>query len=256
MTPHIHNPSAALGEILPDPGQTGAGKAVQVEAMFDRIAGTYDRLNRWISMGFHTRWKRRACGLLGLQPGSRVLDVCTGTGDLAGILLERVGEAGFVEGLDFSENMLAIARERFADHPNVRFTRGDALALPYPDHAFDAAIISFGLRNVTDIPRALAEMYRVIRPGGRMVNLDTCPTPRLPGMRFYFSRVVPKIGGLLAGDLAAYHYLSESTRCFLTPDSLRNAFEAAGCVGVTSETLMLGAVSLQIGQKTDQEPSP
>src|SRR5262249_1306245 len=152
---------------------------------------------------------------------------------------------GQVEGLDFSENMLAVARGRFAQEPRVTLTQGDALNLPYADNSFDGAIISFGLRNVTDIPKALSEMHRVIKPGGWMVNLDTSPTPLLPGMRFYFSRVMPLIGGMLARDEQAYRYLSESTRHFLTPAQLKNAFEKAGCVEVDSRTLMLGSVSLQ-----------
>lgn len=237
-----------LSKVLPDPRQQDS-KDVQVRQMFDRIAGRYDTLNDWISMGFHKRWKRLACAKLQLKPGAKVLDVCTGTGDLIGYLLPLVGEQGQVDGLDFSENMLEVAHQRFSRHPNVRLTQGDALQLPYPDGYFDGAIISFGLRNVTDIPKALAEMHRVIRPGGWMVNLDTSPTPALPGMQFYFSRIVPFLGGFLARDQQAYAYLSESTRHFLTPPQLEAAFQETGCSPVQSQTLMLGSVSLQSGQK-------
>ncbi len=237
-----------LAAVLPDPAQDQP-KAAQVRQMFDRIAGTYDLLNDCISMGFHRHWKRQAVGLLQLSPGSHVLDVCTGTGDLVGYLLPQVGSQGRVTGLDFSENMLALARQRHARQPNVAFMQGDAMALPFEDNRFDGAIISFGLRNVVDIPRALAEMHRVIRPGGWMVNLDTAPTPKLPGMRFYFNRVMPLIGGLLANDQQAYTYLSQSTRHFLSPDELARAFEGVGCRPVVSRTLMLGSVSLQAGQK-------
>lgn len=217
--------------------------------MFDRIAGTYDTLNDWISMGFHKQWKNVACRRLQLATGDKALDVCTGTGDLIAYLLPLVGLQGSVDGLDFSEKMLSHARTRYQGQSNVTLTQGDALALPYPDNTFNAAIISFGLRNVTDIPQALREMHRVIKPGGWMVNLDTSPTPMLPGMNFYFSKIMPLIGGALAKDSQAYQYLSESTRHFLTPAQLKQAFEAAGCVHVTSETLMLGSVSLQAGQK-------
>lgn len=220
--------------------------------MFDRIAGRYDTLNDWISMGFHRQWKRQACQKLHLKPGDRVLDVCTGTGDLVAYLLPLVGSRGQVEGLDFSENMLQQARVRYRHASNVHFQQGDAMALPYADQTFDAAIISFGLRNVIHIPQALAEMHRVLKPGGWMVNLDTCPTPKLPGMDFYFSKVMPKIGALLAKDEQAYRYLSESTRNFLTPCELSAAFTGVGCQPVSSQTLMLGSVSLQAGQKQFQ----
>jgi demethylmenaquinone methyltransferase/2-methoxy-6-polyprenyl-1,4-benzoquinol methylase len=239
----------SLSSVLPNPQQVETGKAAQVQDMFNRIAGTYDSLNTCISMGFHKQWKKLACQKLQLPAGGRALDVCTGTGDLIDYLLPLVGPNGQVEGLDFSEKMLAVARERFAGQANVKLVQGDALALPYPDNHFDGAIISFGLRNVTSIPQALAEMNRVIRPGGWMVNLDTCPTPKLPGMNFYFSKIMPIIGGMLAKDPQAYQYLSESTRHFLTPAQLKAAFEQAGCVQVTSQTLMLGSVSLQFGQK-------
>ena len=238
-----------LSSVLPNPEQGEATKAAQVQDMFNRIAGTYDSLNTCISMGFHKQWKKLACQKLQLPPGGRVLDVCTGTGDLIDSLFPLVGPQGQVEGLDFSEKMLAVARERFAQQTNVQLVQGDALALPYPDHTFDGAIISFGLRNVTSIPQALAEMQRVIKPGGYMVNLDTSPTPKLPGMAFYFSKIMPIIGGLFAKDPQAYQYLSESTRHFLTPAELKVAFEQAGCVHVQSQTLMLGSVSLQVGQK-------
>jgi len=239
----------SLSSVLPNPRQAETGKAAQVQDMFNRIAGTYDNLNTCISMGFHKRWKKMACEKLQLPPGGRALDVCTGTGDLIDYLLPLVGPDGEVCGLDFSENMLNIARQRFARQPHVQLVQGDALSLPYPDDWFDGAIISFGLRNVTSIPQALAEMHRVIKPGGWMVNLDTCPTPKLPGMNFYFSKIMPVIGGMLAKDPQAYQYLSESTRHFLTPAQLKTEFEQSGCIHVSSHTLMLGSVSLQAGQK-------
>lgn len=240
---------APLSGVLPNPSQADVSKASQVQDMFDRIAGTYDTLNDWISMGFHKQWKREACRKLHLPSGGKALDVCTGTGDLIAYLLPLVGNSGEVAGLDFSEKMLQCARQRYQNQPNVSLTQGDALALPYADNTFDAAIISFGLRNVTNIPQALAEMHRVLKPGGWMVNLDTCPKPLLPGMNFYFSKIMPLIGGALAKDAQAYKYLSESTRHFLSPAQLKSAFEVAGCVQVTSQTLMLGSVSLQAGQK-------
>lgn len=240
---------APLSTVLPMPAQAETAKGKQVEQMFDRIAGSYDLLNDWISMGFHKQWKRIACQKLQLQAGGKALDICTGTGDLIGYLLPLVTQSGTICGLDFSEKMLAVAQQRYANQPQVQLTQGDALALPYADNSFDAAIISFGLRNVTDIPQALREMNRVLKPGGWMVNLDTAPKPLIPGMQFYFSKIMPLIGGLLSQDTQAYQYLSNSTRHFLTPAELKTAFEQAGCQSVSSQTLMLDAVSLQAGQK-------
>lgn len=240
---------AAGGETAHPSSDKHQQKAGQVARMFDRIAGTYDLLNDCISLGLHRGWKKQACTLLQLTPGSRVLDVCTGTGDLAGRLSRIVGPGGQVDGLDFSEEMLAVARTRFADLSNTCFTQGDATALPYEDNAFDGAIISFGLRNVVDIPRTLSEMARVVRPGGWVVNLDTCPEPKLPGYWLYFKYVMPMAGRLLSMDPGAYSYLSESTQHFLTPAELKQAFETAGLANVRVKTLAFDSVSIQAGQK-------
>jgi len=247
-SPVPQSPARMLaGEAVPASQQPD--KAKQVQQMFNGIAGSYDLLNAWISMGFHQHWKRKACRMLNLKPGDRVLDVCTGTGDLIQTLLQQVESDGRVDGLDFSENMLAIACRRYAGMPNVVLQQGDALALPYADNTFDGAIISFGLRNVADIPRALAEMHRVIRPGGWLVNLDTTPSPSLPGFRFYFSHVMPWIGGLFSRNKAAYRYLAQSTQQFLTPQQMTHLLIRQGCIHTRVISLMMGAVSIQAGQK-------
>ena len=216
--------------------------------MFNRIAPTYDLLNDCISFGMHRGWKRRACDALSLKPGNSVLDVCTGTGDLINPLLERVGSSGKVTGLDFSGEMLAVAQKRFAEAP-VTLVRGDALALPFADNEFDGAIISFGLRNVSDIPKALSEMVRVVKPGGWVVNLDTNPKPALPGYWLYFSWIMPRIGQFISRDASAYEYLCQSTQRFLTPDELVTRFEALGLKQVSKNAQSLGAVAMQRGQK-------
>ena len=227
----------------------GTAKPQQVQAMFDRIARSYDLLNDCISFGMHRVWKRQACALLQLKPGDAVLDVCSGTGDLIGYLLPHVKQNGQVTALDFSDQMLEMARSRFEDYDNVLFRQGDATQLPYAENAFDGVIVSFGLRNVVDIPRAISEMARVVKPGGWVVNLDTCPEPALPGYWFYFSCVMPVIGRILSMDPTAYRYLAESTRHFLTPAQLKTEFEKAGLVNVSSRTMMMGSVSLQAGRK-------
>ncbi|MGE0199364.1 MAG: bifunctional demethylmenaquinone methyltransferase/2-methoxy-6-polyprenyl-1,4-benzoquinol methylase UbiE [Candidatus Melainabacteria bacterium] len=240
---------SALAGVVPRAEDQNTRKDVQVQAMFDRIARRYDLLNDVISMGMHRGWKQEACGLLKLKPGSHVLDVCTGTGDLCRWLLSAVGEAGQVTGLDFSADMLAVARHRFGGRGNVRFDQGDAMQLPYEDHCFDGAIISFGLRNVLDVPRAIAEMTRVVKPGGWVVNLDTCPEPGMPGYWLYFSLVMPTLGRWISGDPSAYAYLSRSTRAFLPPAELERVFEEAGLSEVQTQLRSMRSVAMQAGRK-------
>src|SRR5450755_4380131 len=159
------------------PAQQGAGAldAVEVRAMFDRIAGVYDLMNTAMTAGLHRHWRERAAELARVGPGSRVLDVATGTGDLAIELARHVSPGGEVVGCDFAEGMLTRARAKAArDGGDVvpRFEWADALELPYPDDSFDAATVGFGARNFTDLPRGLQEMARVVRPGGRVVVLE------------------------------------------------------------------------------------
>src|SRR5581483_7842507 len=196
----------------------------QVRAMFDRIAGVYDRMNSVMTAGLHHRWRQRAADLAAVGPGSRAVDVATGTGDLAVELARRGAE---VVGCDFSEAMLSRAR---AKAPALRFEWADALALPYGDGSFDAATVGFGARNFSDLPRGLSEMARVVRPGGRVVVLEIT-TPQRPPLstffRLWFDRVVPRLGRL-AGDPDAYTYLPASVRRFPGPEGLAAAMTAAG----------------------------
>ena len=188
-----------LSQVIPKQGDASP-KAAQVQGMFDRIARSYDLLNDCISFGMHRLWKREACKLLNLKHGDHVLDVCSGTGDLIAYLQPHVSDNGQITALDFSEQMLEMARHRFGQSDNVLFRQGDATSLPYAEDAFDAAIVSFGLRNVIDIPCAIREMTRVTKPGGWVVNIDTCPEPKLPGYWFYFSLIMPVIGRVLSMD--------------------------------------------------------
>lgn len=226
-------------------------KAQQVQAMFDRIARTYDLLNDCISFGMHRQWKRQAVQQLHLPQNGQVLDVCTGTGDLVGYLHETLGPEGQVTGLDFSAEMLSLARKRFPEsaYGNITFQQGDAMSLPYADNSFDGAIVSFGLRNIVDIPKAIAEMTRVVKPGGWVVNIDTCPKPTLPGYWLYFKTVMPIVGKLFSMDPTAYQYLCESTEKFLTPEQLTNVFQEAGLNRAGHKNLMFASVSMQFGQK-------
>jgi len=210
--------------------QTGTLEEGQVRAMFDRIAGVYDRMNAVMTAGLDRRWRARAADLAAVGPGDRVLDVATGTGDLALELARRVAPGGEVVGSDFAEAMLDRAREKAGDRADVRFEWGDALALDHPDDAFDAATVAFGARNFADLHQGLGQMARVVRPGGRVVVLEIT-TPRTPPLSWFyglwFDRIVPGLGRV-AGDEDAYSYLPSSVRRFPAPEGLAASMAEAG----------------------------
>lgn len=199
--------------------------------MFDRIAGCYDVMNSVMTAGLHHAWRRRAADLAGVGPGDRVLDVATGTGDLALELARRVGPDGEVIGSDFSEEMLMRARLKApgASAP-ISFQWGNALELPYDEGEFAAATVGFGARNFADLDRGLAEMARVVRPGGRVVVLEITTPTRPPLSTFYrlwFDRAVPMIGRV-AGDPEAYSYLPNSVKRFPDPHELAARMDRCG----------------------------
>jgi demethylmenaquinone methyltransferase/2-methoxy-6-polyprenyl-1,4-benzoquinol methylase len=190
--------------------------------MFDRIAPVYDAMNRLMTAGLDRRWRRDAAAAV-VGHGDRVLDVCCGTGDLALAAAEAGGE---VTGLDFSEPMLARAR---AKAPQIEWVEGDALALPFADGSFDAVTIGFGLRNLADEERGLAELRRVLRPGGKLAILEiTRPAGVLaPFYRFWFDGLIPLAGKVLPGG-SAYTYLPASVRRFPSPEALAKLLDEAG----------------------------
>jgi len=215
----------------------------QVRAMFDRIAGLYDVMNSVMTAGLHHRWRARAADLARVGPGSRALDVATGTGDLA-IELRRRGAD--VVGSDFSEGMLERARVKSSD---VRWEQGNALELPYEDGAFDAATVGFGARNFSDLPRGLGEMARVVRPGGRVVVLEIT-TPVKPPLSVFFSlwfdRVVPLLGRV-SGEDQAYSYLPSSVKRFPAPVELGGLMAGAGMHDVRWILTAGGIIALHSG---------
>jgi demethylmenaquinone methyltransferase / 2-methoxy-6-polyprenyl-1,4-benzoquinol methylase len=210
--------------------QSGRLEAGQVRVMFDRIAGVYDLLNSAMTAGLHHRWRVRAADLAQVGPGDRVLDVATGTGDLAIELAQRVSPGGEVVGSDFAERMLARARAKNRFPGTLHFEWGDALELPYAADSFDAATVGFGARNYADLSAGLAEMTRVVRPGGRVVILEIT-TPEKPPLslfyRLWFDRIVPALGRL-AGNSEAYAYLPNSVKRFPLPPALAAEMDRAG----------------------------
>jgi len=220
----------------------------QVRAMFDRIAGFYDAMNSVMTAGMHHRWRERAADLATVSEGDRALDVATGTGDLAIELARRVGPGGEVVGSDFSEPMLARAREKA---PELRWEWGNALDLPYPDGEFAAATVGFGARNFSDLERGLAEMARVVRPGGRVVVLEiTTPTtpPLSTFFRLWFDHVVPVLGRL-TGESVAYSYLPSSVRRFPGPSELGAVMHGLGLRDVRWILTAGGIIALHVGSK-------
>jgi demethylmenaquinone methyltransferase/2-methoxy-6-polyprenyl-1,4-benzoquinol methylase len=244
---------AARTQAGPGGPASGTLEESQVQAMFDRIAGLYDRMNSVMTAGLHHAWRRRAADLAALRPGDRALDVATGTGDLAFELAGRVGPGGEVVGSDFSPRMLELAREKLAARPgtpvHIRFEQGNALALPYPDGAFDAATVGFGARNFSDLERGLGEMARVVRPGGRVVVLEITTPQRPPLSHFFelwFDRLVPALGRL-AGDPQAYSYLPSSVRRFPGPGALAALMARCGLTDIRYILTAGGIIALHAG---------
>jgi demethylmenaquinone methyltransferase/2-methoxy-6-polyprenyl-1,4-benzoquinol methylase len=221
--------------------------------MFDRIAPRYDLLNRLLSAGTDVRWRRRAVDLLDLRPPARVLDLCTGTADLLIEVLRRdVQHSGL--GVDLSQEMLRRGASKVARAgalPRGRLVGGDAEHLPVAGERFDGALVAFGIRNVGDVPRALREVLRALRPGGRFVVLEfQVPPGRLGRLyRVYFTKVLPRLGALVSGDRSAYTYLPASVARFPSPREFASLMEEAGFVSVRWQLLTGGIACLHRGEK-------
>jgi demethylmenaquinone methyltransferase/2-methoxy-6-polyprenyl-1,4-benzoquinol methylase len=217
--------------------------------MFGAIADRYDLMNRVMTLGMDGRWRRQAVEVAGVQPGDTVLDVATGTGDLALELAHTVLPGGRVIGVDFAEPMLAVGRRKAAmESVPVEFTVGNAMSLAFVDDGFDAVTCAFGLRNFEDRAAALREMTRVVRPGKRVVILEL--TPATNGLaRRYMDEVIPRLGQMLARARDAYTYLPESVHDFPDAVTLGHMMQTAGLQNVTYRLLNLGTVALHWGTK-------
>jgi demethylmenaquinone methyltransferase/2-methoxy-6-polyprenyl-1,4-benzoquinol methylase len=226
---------------------------LRIRTMFDQISPRYDFLNHLLSLNSDVLWRRRAAALL--DGAKRVLDVCSGTGDMAMEIHRRWGAE--VVGSDFAYRMLEIGRakaERKSVAARVRFQQADTLRLPYRDGVFDASTVAFGIRNVVDTERGIREMARVIRPGGRVVILEfTLPQNALlrQGYLAYFGNVLPRIGRMIArSEIDAYKYLPDSVARWPRPDELKAMMERAGLREVSYDLVFGGVAAIHTGVKT------
>jgi len=227
-------------------------KQHKVRGVFDSVASKYDVMNDAMSGGLHRVWKRFAVAQLQLRKGERVLDLASGTGDLIRLMAPEVGAAGMVLHTDINAAMLGEGRNNLLDHGLViPTTQCNAEALPFADRSFDAVTIAFGLRNVTHKDRALAEMHRVLKPGGRALVLEfSRPNALLKGPYDWYSfNVLPRLGARIAGDADSYRYLAESIRMHPAQDELKSMFESAGFQRVEYFNLTGGIVAVHRGYR-------
>jgi demethylmenaquinone methyltransferase / 2-methoxy-6-polyprenyl-1,4-benzoquinol methylase len=229
-----------------------AAKAQKVRGVFDSVASKYDVMNDLMSMGLHRAWKAYTVSVANLRPGDRVLDLAGGTGDLARAFAKKVGASGTVVHTDINEAMLQRGRDRLLDEGVVLPTViCDAEVLPFPTASFDLVSVAFGLRNMTHKDRALAEMNRVLRPGGRLLVLEfsKIAPPLAKAYDWYSFNVLPRIGQLVAGDADSYRYLAESIRMHPGQAELKAMMKSAGFGHVDVHNLSAGVVALHVGIK-------
>ncbi|MCL4185382.1 MAG: bifunctional demethylmenaquinone methyltransferase/2-methoxy-6-polyprenyl-1,4-benzoquinol methylase UbiE [Burkholderiaceae bacterium] len=227
-----------------------AAKAERVAGVFHSVASRYDLMNDLMSAGLHRVWKAFTIGQAAVRPGMRVLDVAGGTGDLARAFARRVGASGEVWLTDINASMLAVGRDRMVDDGCLQpAVQCDAEALPFPDGYFDRVTVAFGLRNMTRKDRALAEMRRVLRPGGRLLVLEFSQVRKAlaPLYDLYSFSVLPWLGRQVAGDEASYRYLAESIRMHPDQETLKTMMEEAGFSRVRYFNLTGGVVALHEG---------
>jgi demethylmenaquinone methyltransferase/2-methoxy-6-polyprenyl-1,4-benzoquinol methylase len=229
-------------------------KARKVADVFHSVADKYDVMNDLMSLGVHRLWKRYTTELSGVKKGQRVLDIAGGTGDLAARFARMVGKEGEVVLSDINDSMLRNGRSRLIDKGiigNTRFVQADAQSLPFPDNYFDCISIAFGLRNVTDKDKALRSMFRVLKPGGRVLILEFSKpaSPIKPLYDFYSFKILPMLGKLVAQDEESYRYLAESIRMHPDQETLKEMMSTAGFERCDYYNLSAGIVALHRGYK-------
>jgi len=228
----------------------GKERADYVQSMFDRIARRYNIMNRVMTFGQDMRWRRFVIQQAKLSPGGTLLDLATGTGDIALEAVRAVPNLTAVGG-DFSIGMMLVGQQQ-RDGDRVKWVGADAIQLPFPNNSFDAVTSGYLMRNVIDIPRALSEQKRVLKPGGRVVVLDTSPPPNnllRPFIMIHLRYVIPLLGRLISGNPDAYQYLPDSTQKFKTPEELATLMREAGFEMVRYKTFMFGTMAVHWGEK-------
>lgn len=236
-------------------GEDRIDRASRVKALFNRIAPRYDLINDIQSFGLHRFWKKKLRSLAAPKQNESVLDVCCGTGDIA---LSLAQSGASVTGVDFSEGMLGEARSRGANHSNITFIEADALQLPFDDQSFDLVTIGYGLRNLSDFEPGLHELFRVLRPGGRLFVLDFGKPDNAIWRRLYFiylEWMVPIFGKLFCGDGAAYSYILESLQNYPAQHGVAETMKSMGMERVRIHSILGGVMSINAGQRqTDSKP--
>lgn len=232
-----------------------ADKVKLVQDHFDSIASHYDRMNTLLSFGLHHLWKRSAISMLTLQPGQQVIDVCGGTADLAILAARAVGPSGGVTVYDINRAMMEFGRRKAGKAflgDRISFVQGDAEQISLPDNMFDAAMVGFGIRNVTHMEKGLTEMHRVLKPEGQFLCLEFAQ-PTSPLFRrlydFYSFHIMPRVGRFLTGSSQAYRYLPESIRIFPSPAALGALLEQIGFSRVSYRLLTNGIAAIHMGRK-------
>lgn len=226
-----------------------------VQGMFDRIAGRYDLLNRVISLRLDTWWRKQAIATIVDRPEPLILDLGTGTGDLAFTAAKQTRGQAVVIGLDFSFNMLRLAQQKklkTESQARIGFIQGSAMAAPFKSSVFDGAMTAFVLRNISDLSLFFAEAFRVLKPGAKLVSLDMFPPSKhwfASLYAIYFYRFMPCLGGVLAGDRSAYQYLADSVRQFHAPETVGDMIRGAGFGRVTVRKYLCGAVCMHVAEK-------
>jgi len=228
----------------------GPERARYVQGMFARIAGRYDLMNRLMTAGQDVRWRRYVIRQAQLPANGRLLDIATGTGDIA---LEGLRQQPGIQavGGDFTIEMMLVGKQSAARRA-IQWVGADTLALPFPDDTFDAVTSGFLMRNVIDVPGAFREQVRVTKPGGRVVVLESSPPKQnllRPFIRFHLNVVIPALGRIIAGDGDAYRYLPDSTQQFKDPDTVVEIMRRAGLVNVHYRLFMFGTIAIHVGQK-------
>lgn len=232
---------------------SGLGKKEQVAQMFDTISGNYDGLNRVISFGIDVKWRKKVLKLVAAKNPQTILDIATGTGDLAILMADT--NAAEITGLDISAGMLEVGRKKIADRKldsRINMVLGDSENMPFDDNYFDAVTVAFGVRNFETLEKGLAEILRVLKPGGIFVILETSVPVKFPykqGYGFYTKFILPLIGRLFSRDKSAYAYLSESASVFPHGEALNNILRKVGFIEVKNMPQTFGVATIYTASK-------